>query len=147
MSKLASAKLVGLIAIVTLLGREAEANPLWRLTHRFKHSHSSHTASRHHSEAANTPTQSYVDANPAQPRVMPQPPAAKSPVSATAESVATPRLEKQTHGHLPAGIPVPARPGFVTSPYAQYERVVDVRGFPSGTEVKDPYTGKLFVTP
>lgn len=48
---------------------------------------------------------------------------------------------------MPYGIPVPGKPGFVTSPYAPKSGYVDVRGFPSGTEVKDPYTGKVFLTP
>ena len=48
---------------------------------------------------------------------------------------------------LPYGIPVPNKSGFVTSPYAPKSGYVDVRGFPSGTEVKDPYTGKTFLTP
>ena len=48
---------------------------------------------------------------------------------------------------IPYGIPVPNRPGFVTSPYSPKAGYVDVRGFPSGTEVKDPYSGKIFLTP
>ena len=47
----------------------------------------------------------------------------------------------------PYGIPVPNRPGFVTSPFAPNGGYVDVRGFASGTEVKDPYTEKIFLTP
>jgi len=56
----------------------------------------------------------------------------------------------QTNGHrrdVPYGLPVPNKPGFVTSPYAPTSGMVDTRGFPSGTEVKDPYTDKIFLTP
>jgi hypothetical protein len=45
------------------------------------------------------------------------------------------------------GIPVPGKQGFVTSPFAPESGYVDVRGYPPGTEVKDPYTGKSFLTP
>ena len=48
---------------------------------------------------------------------------------------------------VPYGVPVPNKPGFVTSPYAPTRGVVDVRGFPGGTEVKDPYTDKIFLAP
>lgn len=54
---------------------------------------------------------------------------------------------KNSRRDLPYAIPVPNKPGFVTSPYAPKQGFVDVRGFPSGTEVKDPYTGKTFLTP
>ena len=47
----------------------------------------------------------------------------------------------------PYAQPVPNKPGFVTSPYAPYSGYVDVRGFPPGTEVKDPYTQKVFLVP
>jgi hypothetical protein len=48
---------------------------------------------------------------------------------------------------VPYGIPVPGKPGFVTSPFAPDAGFVDVRQFSPGTEVKDPYSGKIFLTP
>lgn len=54
---------------------------------------------------------------------------------------------ERSRADLPYGVPVPNNPGFVTSPYSPYGGYVDVRGYPSGLEVKDPYTGKIFLTP
>jgi len=48
---------------------------------------------------------------------------------------------------LPYGTPVPGKPGFVTSPHLPTAGYVDVRGFPPGSEVKDPYSGKVFLVP
>ena len=45
------------------------------------------------------------------------------------------------------GTPVPGKPGLVTSPFAPDKGYVDVTGFPPGTAVEDPYTGKVFLTP
>lgn len=42
---------------------------------------------------------------------------------------------------------VPGKPGFVTSPYASTMGYVDVRGYPSGTKVRCPYTQKDFLVP
>lgn len=49
--------------------------------------------------------------------------------------------------NLQYGTPVAGKPGFVTSPHAPYAGFVDVRGFPPNTEVKDPYSGKIFLVP
>jgi len=53
----------------------------------------------------------------------------------------------QQKTELPYGTPVPGKPGLVTSPFAPDSGYVDVTGFPPGTPVEDPYTGKIFLTP
>ncbi len=59
----------------------------------------------------------------------------------------TPQKLAPTSHDLPYGTPVPGKPGFVTSPHSPSAGYVDVRGFPPGTEVKDPYSGKTFLVP
>jgi hypothetical protein len=47
---------------------------------------------------------------------------------------------------LPEGTRVPGRAHLVESPFSP-GKYVDVEGFPPGTEVKDPYTDKIFLVP
>jgi hypothetical protein len=61
---------------------------------------------------------------------------------ATASTPAT----KVAKGDYPYGIPVPGKPHVVESPFSP-GKFIDVEGFPPGTEVKDPYTGKIFRVP
>lgn len=83
------------------------------------------------------------------PPAMPANPPAPTPTppQLTVRTAATVPPSKGPRRDMPYGIPVPNKPGLVTSPYAPKSGYVDVRGFPSGTEVKDPYTGKIFLTP
>jgi hypothetical protein len=55
--------------------------------------------------------------------------------------------KKNRKSDLPYGIPVPGKQGLVTSPFSPDSGYIDVRSFPPGTEVRDPYTGKIFLTP
>ena len=77
--------------------------------------------------------------------------------SSSGSDVSKPPSEKNTRGtskavtkkgeDLPYGTPVAGKKGFVTSPFSPNSGYIDVRGFAPGTPVKDPYTGKVFLTP
>ena len=54
---------------------------------------------------------------------------------------------KKGKSSLLYGTPVPGKQGLVTSPFSPDSGYIDVGSFPPGTEVKDPYTGKIFLTP
>ncbi|HWL54364.1 MAG TPA: hypothetical protein VNQ90_18135 [Chthoniobacteraceae bacterium] len=49
--------------------------------------------------------------------------------------------------NTPIASPVAARPGYVISPYAPGSGYVDVTGIPAGSNVRDPYSGKIFRVP
>jgi hypothetical protein len=93
---------------------------------------------------------------PAQPQPFPQdaaattPPTtqtAPNPETAPPESAPAPTAAVTTaKGDYPYGVPVPGKPGFVRSPYSP-DKMTDVRGYAPGTEVKDPYTQKIFLVP
>ena len=95
---------------------------------------------------AATPSPYPPPQQPYDPTAGPPPPTTNPPVETTPQPTAA-TVNKPTKGDLPYGIPVPNKPGFVTSPFSPKAGYVDVRGFPSGTEVKDPYSGKIFLTP
>ncbi len=73
----------------------------------------------------------------------PTPTAPQDPVAPAPEPAASIDATRD----LNYGTPVPGKAGFVTSPHAPYAGYVDVRGFPPNTEVKDPYSGKIFLVP
>ena len=75
---------------------------------------------------------------PSSPTPVPENVPMPTPTAAPARSTAK--------GDHPYGIPVPGKPHVVESPFSP-GKYVDVEGFPPGTEVKDPYTGKIFLVP
>ena len=93
-----------------------------------------------------TPSSDASDASNSQTLPTPTPvPAAPNPSNVrVAKAIAT---TKHPKSDVPYGIPVPGRQGLVTSPFAPDSGYIDVRSFPPGTEVRDPYTGKSFLTP
>jgi hypothetical protein len=84
------------------------------------------------------------------PSPSPIPSPSPSPRPPSEPNVRTASIAPQVKGKMrdsPYAIPVPGKQGLVTSPFAPDAGYVDVRQFPPGTEVKDPYSGKVFRTP
>jgi hypothetical protein len=64
-----------------------------------------------------------------------------NPTEPAAEDTAAPSASQ-----FPTAERVPNKPGFVFSP-SDPSKYVDVSGYPSGSKVKDPYSGKIFTVP
>ena len=88
---------------------------------------------------------------PTQPQPFPQDgtnsaPAPSAPEPQEPSSAPAPAAPQTAKGDYPYAVPVPGKPGFVRSPYSP-DKMTDVRGYAPGTEVKDPYTQKIFLVP
>jgi hypothetical protein len=86
------------------------------------------------------PTQPGPSATPRVPRntTVEKPKLSPSPAPRTAAGPPT---------QYPTAKAVPGKPGYVFSPYDPNGGYVDVNGFTSGSKVKDPYSGKIFLVP
>lgn len=146
-----------LVLAVSFDATPVTANPIdffKRIGRSINHPRRASTAHRTSAKRETKPTASPQPAEPAKPTPTPSPlprnnvagtgEQRPSPVSHPAASVAPAQIAKSD---LPYGVPVPNRPGFVVSPYSPAGGYVDIRGFPSGAPVKDPYTGKIFLVP
>jgi hypothetical protein len=58
-----------------------------------------------------------------------------------------PRTVASPPTQYPTAKPVPGKPGYVFSPFDPSGGYVDVNGYASGSKVKDPYSGKVFLVP
>jgi len=135
--KLSSLIIPAALALVLLAACEEESRP------RLRNNTAAQTGTNNfgYQPSTGTATDFVTDATPT-----PAPEASATPdVASTAPTPAPSPVTEQRQ--TPYGTPVAGKPGFVTSPYAPYAGYVDVRGFPPNTEVKDPYSGKIFLVP
>ena len=98
--------------------------------------------------AATQPQQYPPQQQPFNPNAPPPGPSPNAETTTTTTTASAPPAAptKAAKGDHPYGIPVPGKPHVVESPFSP-GKYVDVEGFPPGTEVKDPYTGKVFLVP
>ena len=110
--------------------KRAFTEPQHRSAHRSSHKQTDETTNSTNSESTGHNATGSVGA----------PPNERNTRSAT-------RVASKKQNGLAYGKPVPGKPGLVTSPYSPDGGYIDVRGFAPGTPVKDPYSGKIFLTP
>jgi len=68
------------------------------------------------------------------------------PSSAGSATASPSDVAKPVAPQFPTAKPVPSRPGLVSNPFNPSE-YIDVSGYPSGSKVKDPNSGKIFTVP
>jgi hypothetical protein len=75
----------------------------------------------------------------------PSPSSQRNRVTATTPKPTTSPRPQSTQ-QFPTAKPVPDKSGYVYSP-SDPSKYVDVSGYASGSKVKDPYSGKIFLVP
>jgi hypothetical protein len=138
---------LGLALLMTGIAPVAEAGPFENFFRKVRHAFTGPAnSSRHHRTAQKRPEGSQPQRGEIKPEtghnLVSSPPGTGNTRKAHLLSSKGSRAPD-----LPYGTPVPGKKGFVTSPYAPDSGYVDVQNFPPGTQVKDPYSGKIFLTP
>jgi hypothetical protein len=134
-----------LFAVTSMPAQTNEPGPFERLFHSMRRAfsepqhRSARRSSRKQTDETTNPS-SEASATPAATGVAGAPPSERNTRTAT-------RAVSKKGDDLRYGTPVPGKTGFVTSPFSPESGYIDVRGFVPGTPVKDPYTGKIFLTP
>jgi hypothetical protein len=85
----------------------------------------------------NSPTLTFTEVP--VPNPTPEPTPEPTPTTTVTEETAQP--------NYPIALKVPGKEGRVISPYAPNAGEVDVAGYQPGSLLKDPYSGKTFITP
>jgi hypothetical protein len=95
------------------------------------------------------PTQSVASQPQSQPRPSVTPRPSRTVNTESSNPLPTPasHVANTSSGQFPTAKPVPGKPGYVYSPFDTNGGYVDVNGFPPGSKVKDPYSGKVFLVP
>ena len=104
------------------------------------------TVAKYPAQSAQYPPQPQPFDPATQPTTPPEAPPMDPAATDTAAATTPAAPDAAPKGDYPYGVPVPGKPGFVRSPYSP-DKMTDVRGYAPGTEVKDPYTQKIFLVP
>ena len=106
------------------------------------------TPGRHVAPNSREPNQRQVTA-PTQPGPSATPRAPQTTTVEKSKPSPSPAARSATNPPVqyPTAKVVPGKPGYVFSPYDPSGGYVDVNGYTSGSKVKDPYSGKIFLVP